>query len=95
MEASKADSVAVETGNDKGKSPMRRLLRDLARDFAIVCLGLCFLLRYVSHERANQIGAIQFLLVLIVIVLSIVARWWIGLLICALLVFAMVLFCPL
>ena len=93
VETSQADSAAVEAETIKGKSPLRRFLHYVARDLAVVCAGLCFLHFYVNCEWSGLIAAAQFLLVLIILVMSVIARWRIGLVVCLLLSLAIPAFC--
>ena len=93
VETSQADSAAVEAESIKGKSPLRRFLHDVARDLAVVCAGLCFLHFYVNCEWSGLIGTVQFLLVLIIFVMSVIARWWIGLIVSLLLFLVFPIFC--
>ena len=94
VEDSKVDSTRVEAEDGKDKSPLRRFLHDVARDLAVVCAGLCFLHMHVSCIWSGLIGSVQFFLVLIIFVMSLIARWWIGLFISILLFLVFPMFFP-
>lgn len=83
-----------ETERGGGFSPtaLRSLSHNLARDFAFVCVGLCFLHSYVSCNVSGVIGTGQFIIVLLIVGLSAFARWWIGCLIGVILVFVIPMF---